>query len=129
MGSTKKVGIILLLLLMAVNVEAFNKDYPLLKFEKGRDMQSDKQWVYSIPQDYYKYVDVIYFVNKPIKRNGELFDGYYKIRWSGNHKCYGGIIWLYNEASLQHELGHIYQICVDKKDVSTEQYANNFIAR
>ncbi len=106
--------------------------YPIIVSEQGVNHQKAKELVYSIPKEYYRYVDVIEFVDEPLvigaNNEVEVF-GMYKVLWNKYHNCYGAriIIWDYLlEKTLIHELGHIYENCVLKKNISTEEFANNF---
>ena len=83
-----------------------------------------KNLVYSIPEEYYQYVEYIEFAGNNIE-----FHGYAMTKWDQKHNCYDGKIFLWNKLSykvLLHELGHIYEYCVLKKSYSSEEYANNF---
>ena len=52
--------------------------------------------------------------------------GWSYVKWDVYHNCYNGIIILSNPKYLIHELGHIYEHCELKRNISTEEFANNF---
>ena len=125
---------VMLLLVFSISVTA----YPIIISEQGVNHTQAKELVYSIPEEYYEYVDIIEFVNKPICRTIDEFgqkncwDGWYWIYWNNNHQCHNGKIIIYRLSyeMIQHELGHIYQICNLKQPTNDEEFAYSFrIAR
>jgi len=112
--------------------------YPVIVSEKGVNHTQVKELVYSIPEVYYEGVDVIEFVNEPIQKwikieenhwTLEYFGGWYRTYWDREHNCFDGKIWIYNFDLLVHELGHNYEYCILKKDISTEEFADDFEIR
>lgn len=112
------------------NVTAMN--YPIIISEQGINHSEVKQLVYSIPKEYYEYVDIIEFVNTPICKVYDIhgqqkcYKGWSHVYWDTNHQCFDGKIILSNPNLLMHELGHIYELCKLNKDISTEEFAKNF---
>jgi len=109
-------------------------DYPIIVSEQGVNHQKAKDLVYSIPEHHFRYVDVIEFVTTPIKiQDTEVLEfAKYKVLWNKNHYCYEAKITLWNTFSdkvIEHELGHIYEHCELKKDISTEEFANEFVIK
>ena len=130
----KRVSLFLIVFSILVN-PAYS--YPIIISNKGVNHKEAKQLVYSIPEKYYKYVNVIEFVNKPIKKfiwetnnRAEIKynDGQYWVYWDKHHKCLKGKILIYSLTYkvLMHELGHIADYCINLVDYSTEEFANNF---
>ena len=110
-------------------------DYPIIISEQGTNHTLNKELVYSIPTKYFEYIDRIEFVNDYL--GCEIIDAYGQkrclrgwswVHWDENHKCYNGKIIL-SENSLRllmHESGHIYELCKLKRNITTEEFANNF---
>ena len=135
---TQRMGLILpiaLSLFFILSLPMAFADYPVISTEKGINPTQAKQLVFSIPEQYYFFVKEISFITKPAKTifideygKSKDWDGQYKVYWNKNHSCYNGKIILssINKGLLRHELGHIYEICILKKDISTEEFADNF---
>ena len=107
--------------------------YPFLISERGTNHTQNKELVYSIPEKYFNFVDTIEF--KPdyayCRAYGDFeqkkcYSGRSYVKWDVYHNCYNGIIILSNPKYLIHELGHIYEHCELKRNISTEEFANNF---
>ena len=122
-------------MIMMSLISSFSFGYPLIISEKGFNHTQAKELVYSIPNKDYKYVDTITFVNnyahfKYIDNFGQkkVWKGWNWVYWDKNHNCFNGKIILsdINKSILIHELGHIYEYCNLKKNVSTEVFADNF---
>ena len=109
--------------------------YPIIISTSPINHTQAKELVYSIPEEYYEYVDVVEFVNN------DYSAGYYSIKWNKHHLCYNGKITInyidrniyleylgydYNKEILIHELRHMHEHCVLKKDISTEKFADDF---
>ena len=77
-------------------------------------------------------MNYIEFVNQPICKVYDIYgqkichQGMYLINWDKNHNCRYGKIIIENPNLLIHELGHIYELCELKRDVTTEKFADNF---
>lgn len=116
---------------------------PILTFEEGVNQSRTTEIVNSIPKEYYKYVNEITFVNNKTFDNrsfGHCYiydkygqqkchEGWNEVKWDSTHNCYSGKIRLNKNANrslLIHELGHIHEYCVLKKNNSTEEFANAF---
>jgi len=126
--------LILICILTPLHIYAYN--YPSL-YSNGTNHTEFKEMVYSIPVEYYQFVDKIeileydkdwmrteYMLPEEI-RIGGMFATY-----NGNIDCFYTRIYFNGFPSnevLIHELGHVYDICVRKNLVLTEEYANNFI--
>lgn len=121
-----RASLLIVLFLLVIPTNA----YPIIISNSAINHTQAKLLVYSIPNEYYKYVDVIEFVSKPIKyyNNDEIANAYYRI-WFYNNNCVKGKIWIFwnppNYNELTHELGHFYEICILKQQ-TTELFANNF---
>ncbi len=135
---TRKLSIFLVLLVSIVfvsNVVA----YPVIISEQGVSHTGAKELVYSIPEEYYKYVSNIHFVNEPRNRwwdwNTFWFleeKAWYDVIYDyDNNECYKVDIYVYEvkKEYLIHELGHIYQICNLKQPVNDEEFAEEFIIK
>ena len=99
-----------------------------------------KEVIQYIPEEYYEYVDVIEFKNGFVRcQNIDEFDrkrcyeGYSWAYWDKAHDCYYGKIILNGKLNrddlyrvLQHEIGHIYELCKLKRDITTEDFADGF---
>jgi len=124
---------VMFLLVIALSNSVFA--YPVIVSNEGINHQEAKELVYSIPEKYYSYVDVVEFVNKPIKKFGLFYSAWYYAYWNKDHVCYSGKILIYPNKlhsprdMLQHEIGHIYEHCVLKESISTEDYADEFIIK
>ena len=138
---TQRMGLILpiaLSLFFILSLPMAFADYPVISTEEGINHNEAVKLVYSIPEKHYNFVKKIEFVNGFVKKQvignyGELkvWNGWAWTYWDKNHNCYGGKIILskIDKNLLQHELGHIYEFCVLKRDYSTEEFANNFMIR
>lgn len=106
-------------------------DYPIIISEQGINHTESKQLIYSIPQEYYEYVNIIEFVNQPICKEiqQKCYRGWSQVYWDKNHNCYNGKIRLQNTSLIIHELGHIYELCELKRNITTEEFAENFRIR
>ena len=130
MGNFKKSGIFVLISLILIS---FTYAYPIIISEEGTNHQQNKDLIYSIPEEYYQYVDNIYFADKPKKIYKFLFftinytAGWYEVEYNDN-KCLKADIFIYDAEKevLIHELGHIYNVCRFKNPVNDEEFANNF---
>ena len=110
--------------------------FPIIISEQGVNHTQIKELVYSIPEEYYKYVDVIEFVNEPRDRwwDWNIFwfieeKAWYYVDYDfDNDKCIKTNISVYDMESeyLIHELGHIYYICELKKPYNNETFASSF---
>ena len=100
--------------------------YPIIISQEGTDHQKNKELIYSIPKNNFKYVEIVEFRSKPIKHNNKIYQGYAYVYWDYYHNCYKGKIEIYNYIILSHELGHIYDLCVRKNNKTTEEFANGF---
>ncbi len=133
--STMKSILILMVFVVLISSTAFAYSYPIIISEQGVNHTQAKELVYSIPEEYYRYVDVVEFVNN------DYSAGYYTMKWNNKHLCYNGKITInymdrniyleylgydYNKEILEHELGHIYEHCILKEDFSTEEFADGF---
>ena len=111
--------------------------YPTIISESSINHTQAKQLVYSIPEEYYRYVDNIHFVNEPRNMwwdwNTFWFleeKAWYDIIYDyDNNECYKADIYIYDKKQeyLVHELGHIYSICELKKPYNNETFAEDFI--
>jgi len=132
MRGVKKVKIVLCFLIVFTLIVSSVSAYPVIISESGIDHQTSKELVYSIPEKYYRYVDVIEFVNKPIKKFNQYYSGWHYVYWTKNHQCFNGRIWIYDndlfpkEEMIVLELGNIYQRCILKQDIGNESFAKNF---
>lgn len=109
--------------------------YPNIISERGINHTQAKQLVYSVPEQYFKYVNSIEFVINPINcgiidKYGQkrCYDGWSQAYWDKNHNWYKGKIILkdISRSLLVHEISHIIDFCVNKVNVSTEEFADNF---
>jgi hypothetical protein len=136
MKSNRKQGIIVLISIMLFlaisSAPLLSYAYPIITSEQEINHTEVKQVVYSIPEKYYEYVNIIKFVKNPICKVYDIYgqqqchQGWNYVYWDINHKCFNGNIILYNPDLLMHELGHIYELCELKKDITTEEFANSF---
>ena len=138
MKNTIKKSIIIVILISSLFILILPStfaDYPIIISNQGVNHTQAKQLVYSIPEEYYKYVNVIEFVKgyaheKIIDKfvQKKVWKGWYWVYWNKNHECFNGKIILseINRSLLIHELGHIEEHCLLKKDISTEEFADNF---
>jgi len=114
--------------------------YPIIISEQGINHTEAKQLVYSIPKAYYKYVNSIEIINKRFV-HCSIYDNYGQqkcnmgwnwIYWDLNHNCYSVKINVgkyESQKTLIHELGHVYEYCELKRDISTEEFADNFVIK
>lgn len=125
---------ILIILYLAVILSiSISNAYPAIISNPNTNHSFNIETVYSVPEKYYRYVDKIEFVNYSIKdyENGYI-GGYAYAWWNIHHNCYNGYITLSSELknlsrdALTHELGHIYELCELKRDITTEDFANSF---
>jgi len=110
--------------------------YPIIISEQQINHAQAKELVYSIPEEYYKYVDVVEFVNEPRNKwwNWNTFwfleeKAWYYVDYDYiNNKCVRTKIYVYDMEFeyIMHELGHIYYICELKKSYNNEEFAYNF---
>lgn len=137
MGRKLKRGLSIFLFLVVITLfsSISVSAYPIIVSEQGVNHTKAKQLVYSIPEEYYEYVDVIEFVNEPIKKYNWISDteaeityygGWYWAYWDRDHNCFNGKIWIYDLDYLVHELGHIYWNCILKQSSINEEFANDF---
>ena len=112
--------------------------YPVIITEQGVNHTEVKQLVYSIPEKYYKFIDVIefrpyYAYCRVYDELGQkkCYDGWYWVYWDNKyHYCFNGKIILNsiskytNKYILIHELCHIVEHCLLKKNYSTEIFAD-----
>jgi len=136
MGSEKTLKKVILILLVVSILSSVSFAYPVIVSERGVNHTQIKELVYSIPEEYFKYVDVIEFVNEPLKvaEDGEVKRvGTYMVFRTDSYVCYNGKIklWDYSDSKITviHEIGHSYEFCELKKDYSTEEFADNFVIR
>ena len=123
---TQRMGLILpiaLSLFFILSLPMAFADYPIIISESNINHNKSKELVYSVPKEYLRHIDTIEF-----KDTANNIRGYAWTKWNRKHICYGGKIILskIDKNLLQHELGHIYEFCVLKRDYSTEEFADNF---
>ena len=87
-----------------------------------------------IPDELQSLVDIIEFHDRPRYGSDGItrYDGYAWAVWNGEHDCFHTRIDMYentNSFVILHEVGHIYDFCVNKVDRSTEEFANEFAER
>ena len=87
----KAMVILVILVLSSFSVAA----YPIIISNEGINTTQAKELVYSIPEKYFKYVNVVEFVNKPLYNSGQFNSGWYNVLWNNKHKCYDGKIQIY----------------------------------
>ncbi len=135
MGSLKQLKRVILFAIVSAILISNVFAYPIIISESGVNHQEAKELIYSIPEEYYKYVDIIEFVNETIKKYNWISDteaeinnygGWYWANWDNNHNCYNGKIIIYDFDALEHELGHINSHCVLKENKVNEKFANEF---
>lgn len=119
----KKIKLFLYIVVIFLVFVSSTYAYPIIIIEQNINHTQAKQLIYSVPEKYYKHVNSIEF-----KDTAYNIRGYANAKWNNKHICYSTYIWIFriNFQILQHELGHIYEFCELKKDVSTEEFANNF---
>ncbi len=131
---------VILFLLVLTLFSSLSFAYPVIISNEGVNHTRAKELVYSIPEKYYRYVDTIEFVSEPIRKfywendnEAEIikYGGWYHTYWNKDHICYNGKILIYNinYNILKHEIGHAYEYCDLKKDISTEDFANEFVIK
>lgn len=103
--------------------------YPILIHNTNTNITLNKQVVYSINEKYFEYVKVIEFFGKPIIKRNITGNGWAWVSWDYKHRCFNGHIQLYNPYSIYHELGHIYEWCELKRNITTQEFANNFLKK
>ena len=113
--------------------------FPTIISEQGINHTKSKQLVYSIPKVYFRDVDEIIFTNKVFAKC-EVIDafgqkacwkGWASAYWNNKHICTSTRIIMadFNRTRLIHESNHIYDYCVNKANISTEEFANNFLIK
>lgn len=111
--------------------------YPTIISSSNYNHTKVKELIHSIPKSYYNHVNVIEFVDTPIchwikesqyKYSYDCSSGWNQVFWNKKHNCFNVKIQLssYSKDILVHELGHVHEYCVLKKDVSTEEFAEGF---
>tara|TARA_Y100000310_G_C20663967_1_gene806401 strand:+ start:100 stop:513 length:414 start_codon:yes stop_codon:yes gene_type:complete len=137
MNNERRIGFVFITVffLFITSVSAF----PTIITESEVNHTKAVELVYSIPLKYYQYVDRVEFVNdnyakcKVIDVYGQkqCWIGWYWIYWNKHHDCFNGriIMSVSDKDLLVHELGHIYEHCNLRRDISTEEYAGNFIIK
>lgn len=116
------------LFICLILLSSFTSAFPFIISEDGTNVTENKQLVYSIPEEYFNYVNSIYFYSNRFYWETKKVDGYAYVFWNNKfHNCYNGKIWtIQNKKILIHELGHIYELCSLKRNTTTEEFANNF---
>ena len=116
-----------ILILVLISLVSAVSAFQIIISNEGVNHTQAKELVYSIPEEYYQYVDVIEFVNETFS---VTYGSYAFTYWNGNHDCYNSKIWIYwvfpLRSTLIHEIGHIWELCTEKKDYTTEEFANGF---
>ena len=136
----KPICILTIFLISLISVNGYG--YPVMTFEKNVNITEAKKVVYSIPEEYFEYVNRIDFAKEPVKKWVRIkkhklelvtFSGWNKVKWGKHHNCYYVEIDIFLKSpvmtpyeTLVHELGHVYEYCVLKRDKSTEEFADNF---
>lgn len=121
-------------ILVVSSVNAMN--YPTIVTEKGINHSEAKKLVYSVPEDYFRFVNKIIFTNKKYAKCKTIdtfgqkmcWKGWANAYWNKKHICTSTNIIMadLNRARLIHETNHIYDYCINKVNISTEKFADNF---
>lgn len=89
--------------------------------------------MHQIPEKYFKYVDVVEFVNESFYWNGRTVNGLCETHWGSDHACFDVWITVVNPNNraqafftLWHELGHVYEYCELGLNVSSEEFADAY---
>lgn len=125
--------------ILAVNIILFANiinAYPVIVSDSGLNHTKNVELVNSIPDKYLKHIDTISFINSAWAKcriygshnQSICWKGWYWAYWTKSHDCHHTkIILSSNEYDiLEHELGHVYELCELKKDYSTEEFAIDF---
>jgi len=118
------------LIFISISSSVIALERPIVISDSGWNSTEALDIVDSLPLEFYKFVDIIEFTSKPITYKEQLAYGYMYSNWDYTHYCYDTKITIYEKFNTQmvllHELGHVYEYCVLKRDNSTEEFANAF---
>lgn len=128
----EKTRVITLITTLILSTPCFAMNYPSMAFEEGINITKAKELVYSIPIEYYQEVNQIQFHTELLVKENCIFDGWVTWLWNMNHDCFFVRIDIYQDLvpfTMWHELGHVHEQCILKKDYKhweSERYADTY---